>query len=76
MPQAFTAQQFPFAISPPLRVTQVLVSSAPFVGGSRVTIVGDNFADTASLTCRFGPHAFVPRQVLSLLALLVQKYKN
>ena len=58
--QAFTAQQTLFTISPPPAVTAISISSAPFEGGSRVTVLGRRFTDVLSLTCLFGPHAVLP----------------
>jgi hypothetical protein len=42
-------------------LTQACLSSAPFEGGSLVSVAGKYFTDVESLTCRFGPHAVLPR---------------
>ena len=57
--QAFSSQQSPFLVSPALQMTALTISSAPFAGGSVVTVHGQNFQEVGSLTCRFGPHTFV-----------------
>ena len=58
--QAYTAQKMTLRVSTSLLISEISLSSAPFAGGGRVTVRGRGFQDALSLTCRFGPHAFVP----------------
>jgi hypothetical protein len=58
--ETYTAQQMPLRVSTSLLISEISISSAPFAGGGSVTVRGRGFQDALSLTCRFGPHAFVP----------------
>ena len=58
--ETYTAQQMPLRVSTSLLISEISLSSAPFAGGGRVTVRGRGFQDALSLTCRFGPQAFVP----------------
>ena len=50
--QSFTQEQRPFLYLPGVSIRSVSLSSAPFEGGTAITVYGSNFDDVPELTCR------------------------